>query len=86
MNTSPATISGYVVALPRNVDAHQAIVAIIHNDVEYRVLPKGAGIDLDDEVNALVEANGLVGEEDGIKYIAVRGYKALDEDAWSDDE
>ena len=86
MNTSPATISGYVVALPRNVDTRQAIVAIVQNDVEYRVLPKGAGIDLDDEVNALVEATGLISEEDGINYIAVRGYKPLDDDSWSDDE
>lgn len=86
MDTSPATITGYVVAVPRNVDPHQAIVAIVQDDVEYRVLPKGAGIDLDDEVNALVEANGLVSEEDGIKYIAVRGYKPLEDDSWSDDE
>lgn len=86
MNTTPSTISGYVVGLPRNVDPHQAIVAIVQEDVEYRVLPKGAGIDLDDEVNALVEATGLISEEDGIKYIAVRGYKSMDDDSWSDDE
>lgn len=85
MNTSPATISGYVVALPRNTDPCQAIVAIVQNDVEYRVLPRGAGIDLDDEVNAMVEATGLVEEKDGINYLAVRGYKTLDEDSWSDE-
>lgn len=86
MNTSPATISGYVVALPRNVDPHQAIVAIVQNDIEYRVLPRGAGIDLDDEVNALVEATGLVEEKDGINYFAVRGYKTLeDDDSWPDE-
>lgn len=86
MNTTLSTISGYVVALPRNVDNHQAIVAIVYNDVEYRVLPKGAGIDLDDEVNALVEATGTISEEDDIHYITVRSYKVVDgEDDWEDE-
>lgn len=81
MNTSPATISGYVVALPRNVDERQSIVAIVQDNVEYRVLPRGAGVDLVDEVNALVEATGLMEEKDGVQYIAVRGYKVLEDDA-----
>lgn len=85
MNTSPATITGYVVALPRSADAHQAIVAIMHDDVEYRVLPRGAGADLADEVNALVEATGLVDERDGVKYLAARAYKLLDDDSWTDE-
>lgn len=82
MSKSPATISGYVVALPRNIDPHQACVAIMQDDVEYRILPRGAGIDLDDEVNVAVEATGQVEEEDGIFYLTVRGYKVLDDDAW----
>jgi len=86
MNTSPATISGYVVALPRNSDPHQAIVAIVQDDVEYRVLPRGAGVDMDDEVNTKVEAVGLVEEVDDIKYLSVRGYKVLEDDSWADDE
>lgn len=85
MNKSPATISGYVVALPRNLDARQATVAIVQDGIEYRVLPRGAGVDLDDEVNIPVEATGIVDEVDGITYIAVRGYKALEDDLWSDD-
>lgn len=82
MNANPATISGYVVALPAHIDERQAIVAIMHNDEEYRVLPRGAGVDLADEVNALVEATGLVEEKDGLKYFAARGYKLLEDDGW----
>lgn len=85
MNKSPATISGYVVALPRNSDPRQAIVAIVQDDVEYRVLPRGAGVDLDDEVNTQVEAVGLVEEADDIKYLSVRGYKVLEDDSWADE-
>ncbi len=82
MNKSSATISGYVVALPRNIDPHQACVAIMQDDIEYRILPRGAGIDLDDEVNVAVEATGQVEEEDGVFYLTVRGYKVLEDDAW----
>lgn len=85
MSTSPTTISGYVINLPRGSDSRQASVAIMQNDVEYRVLPRGAGVDLVDEVNVPVEATGLVEEEDGIFYIAVRGYNVLEDDAWLDD-
>lgn len=83
MSKSPVTIKGYVASLPRNMDARQANVAIIQDNVEYRVLPRGAGIDLDDEVNVLVEATGTAEDgEDGIVYFTVRGYKTLEDDAW----
>lgn len=82
MTKSAATISGYVVSLPRNGDARQASVAIAQDGVEYRVLPRGAGVDLVDEVNVAVEATGQVEEEDGIFYLTVRGYKVLDDDSW----
>lgn len=85
MNATPAKISGYVVALPRNVDPRQAIVAIIQNDMEYRILPRGAGVDLADEVNAMVEATGLTEETDGVTYLAVRGYKVLEDDGWEEE-
>lgn len=85
MSTSPSTISGYVVALPRDMDAHQATVAIVQDDVEYRILPRGAGVDLVDEVNVSVEATGLIEEKDGVFYMTVRGYKVLEDDAWLDD-
>lgn len=86
MSNTPTTITGYVVALPRNMDAHQACVAIVQDDVEYRILPRGAGVDLDDEVNVSVQATGLVEEKDGVMYMAVRGYKVLEDDAWLEDE
>lgn len=81
----PVSITGMVVTLPRDSDARQADVAIMREGEEFRVLPRGAGIDLMDEVNASVEATGLVSEEDGVKYLAVRGYKVLDDDDWLDD-
>lgn len=85
MSKNPVTVSGYVVALPRNVDARQATVAIVQGDVEYRIMPRGAGIDLNDEVNVSVEATGLVDEEDGMTYLTVRGYKVLEDDGWEDE-
>lgn len=85
MSKSSATISGYVVALPRNIDPHQACVAIMQDNVEYRIKPRGAGIDLGDEVNVAVEATGQVEEEDGVYYLTVRGYKVLEDDAWLED-
>lgn len=83
--SEPTTISGLVVTLPRNSDPRQANVAIMQDGTEYRILPRGAGIDLMDEVNASVEATGIVTEEEDVKYLAVRGYKLLEEDEWLDD-
>ena len=86
MNKSPITIKGYVTSLPRNMDPRQANVAILQAGVEYRILPRGAGIDLDDEVNVSVEATGVEEEgEDGVVYFTVRGYKVLEDDAWLED-
>lgn len=91
MSKSPVTVRGYVTSLPRSVDGRQASVAIVQDGVEYRILPRGAGVDLDDEVNVAVEATGLVEEApDGVLYLAVRGYKALEDaagedSAWGDD-
>lgn len=82
MDKSSAVISGYVVAIPRNADAQQSLVAIVQNDVEYRILPRGAGVDLAEEVNVPVEAIGTVEEKDGISYLTVRGYKILEDDTW----
>lgn len=86
MNKSPATITGYVVALPRDLDARQATVAIMQDGVEYRVLPRGAGVDLVDEVNIPVEATGILEKDDDVVYLTVRGYKVLEDDSWPDDE
>ena len=82
MNKSPITVRGYVAAVPRSVDARQARVAVVQDDVEYRIVPRGAGVDLDDEVSLPVEVSGLVDEADGVVYLTVRGYKLLEDDSW----
>lgn len=84
MSQSSTTISGYVVALPRSLDPKQAQVAIVQDGIEYRILPRGAGVDLYDEVNVPVEASGVAEEEDGIFYLTVRGYKVLEDDTWEE--
>ena len=68
--------------MPRSVDARQARVAVVQDDVEYRIVPRGAGVDLDDEVSLPVEVSGLVDEADGVVYLTVRGYKVLEDDSW----
>ena len=82
MNKSPITVRGYVAAVPRSVDARQARVAVVQDDVEYRIVPRGAGVDLDDEVSVPVEVSGLVEEADGVFYLTVLGYKVLEDDSW----
>ena len=82
MNKSPITVRGYVVAVPRSVDARQARVAVVQDDVEYRIVPRGAGVDLDDEVSVPVEVSGIMEEADGVVYLIVRGYKVLEDDSW----
>lgn len=85
MSTSPIVVSGYVVNLPRNSDGRQASVAIVQDGVEYRVLPRGAGVDLVDEVNVPVEATGLLEQDGDTAYLSVRGYKVLEDDMWLDE-
>ena len=82
MNKSPITVRGYVAAVPRSVDARQARVAVVQDDVEYRIVPRGAGVDLDDEVSVPVEVSGILDEADGVAYLTVRGYKVLEDDSW----
>ena len=68
--------------MPRSVDARQARVAVVQDDVEYRIMPRGAGVDLDDEVSVPVEVSGIMEEADGVVYLTVRGYKVLEDDSW----
>ena len=82
MNKSPITVRGYIAAVPRSVVARQARVAVVQDDVEYRIVPRGAGVDLDDEVSLPVEVSGIVDEADGVVYLTVRGYKVLEDDSW----
>ena len=78
--SNPITVKGYVCSVPRAADARQA-------DVEYRIIPRGAGADLADEVSALVEVTGLLEQVDEVNYIQVRGYTLVDDtSSWDDDE
>ena len=82
MNKNSITIKGYVTAIPRSVDARQARMAVAQDDVEYRIVPRGAGVDLDDAVSLTVEVFGLLEEADGVNYLVVRGYTVLEDDSW----
>ena len=82
MNKNSIPIKGYVTAMPRSVDARQARVAVVQDDVEYRIVPRGAGVDLDDAVSLPVEVFGLLEEADGVSYLVVRGYTVLEDDSW----
>ena len=83
----PITVKGYVCSVPRAADARQASVAVVQDDVEYRIIPRGAGADLADEVSALVEVTGLLEQVDEVNYIQVRGYTLVDDtSSWDDDE
>ena len=64
----------------------QASVAVVQDDVEYRIIPRGAGADLADEVSALVEVTGLLEQVDEVNYIQVRGYTLVDDTSSWDDE
>lgn len=85
MSGESITVSGYVISLPRQADPRQASVAIIQDDIEYKIVPRGAGIDLVDEVNVQVEATGQVERLDDNVYLTVRGYKVLEDDEWLED-
>lgn len=78
------TVTGYLTPLPRSADEKQARVAVMQDETEYRVIPRGAGIDLDDHLSALVEVTGSVSQgDDGVNHLVVRGYRVLeDDDAW----
>ena len=85
--SNPITVKGYVCSVPRAADARQASVAVVQDDVEYRIIPRGAGADLADEVSALVEVTGLLEQADEVNYSQVRGYTLVDDtSSWDDDE
>ena len=77
------TIKGYVTSVP--VDEKQSRIAVTEDGTEYRIIPKAAGIDLEDEINASVEVTGDLLEVDETRYLTVRNYKVLDDAAWDDD-
>lgn len=81
-------VKGYVVPLPRSGrDELAARVAVTEGDVEYHIVPRGAGVDLGSHINAHVEVEGLVRETDGALLMQVRTYRLDDafEHEWYDD-
>ena len=86
MSKEQITVKGYVTAVPRGTDARQARVAIVQDDVEYRIIPRGAGVDLDDEVSVPVEVTGLLETADEVSYLMVRGYTVLEDDSWLEEQ
>ncbi len=86
MSKEQITVKGYVTAVPRGTDARQARVAIVQDDVEYRIIPRGAGVDLDDEVSVPVEVTGLLEVADEMSYLMVRGYTVLEDDSWLEEK
>ena len=80
------TEKGYISSVPRAADARQPSVAVVQVAEENRIIPRGAGADLADEVSALVEVTGLLEQVDEVNYIQVRGYTLVDDTSSWDDE
>ena len=77
------TVKGIVTSVP--LDEKQSRIAVRQNEEEYRIIPKAAGVDLEDEINVSVQVTGDLVEEDDVKYLTVRSYSVLEDDAWGDD-
>ena len=85
MSEQHVTVQGYVLSIPQ--DQRKCRIAIEENGTQYRVLPKCAGVDLAEEVNALVQVSGAVESADDITYITVRGFRLLEDDGdWGNDD
>ena len=85
MSEQHVTVQGYVVSIPQ--DERKCRIAIQNDENQYRVLPKGAGVDLAEEVNAMVQVTGAVETRDEVAFMTVRGFKLLEDDgAWVSDD
>ncbi len=82
------TLIGYIVPILTGGEEHSSTVALAHGDTEYFIEPRGAGIDLADQMNVRVEARGAVREKDGVFLLHIRSYRLLDDfdSEWYDDE
>ena len=82
--STPKTIRGYVAALPVCADETKARVAVeVETDgIAYHVIPRGAGVDLDDHLSAQVQVTGFVQQDDENWLINVRAYELLEDDIW----
>ena len=85
MSEQHVTVRGYVLSIPQ--DERKCRIVVQRDNQEYHVLPKGAGVDLCEEVNALVEVSGAVEERDDVPYMTVRGFRVLEDDnAWDGED
>ena len=82
-----ATVRGDVAPL---VGHGEGRVVVVDGDTEYRVVPRGAGVDLVDHLGAQIEVTGtLTEDEEGVVRIQVRSYRLIDQfddDAWYEDD
>ncbi|MDR0239584.1 MAG: hypothetical protein LBI88_05060 [Deltaproteobacteria bacterium] len=85
--TAPRTIKGYVAALPISADETQARVAVEEDGIAYHVIRRGAGVDLDEHLSALVQVTGMAHQDTDENWlINVRAYELLEDDSWLEDE
>jgi hypothetical protein len=85
--STPRTITGYVAALPASADETKARVAVEEDGIAYHVVRRGAGVDLDEHLSALVQVTGLVQQDEDENWlINVRAYELLEDDSWLEDE
>ena len=85
--STPRTIKGYVAALPVNADETKARVSVEEDGIAYHVIRRGAGVDLDDHLSALVRVTGIVQQDEYENWlINVRAYELLEDDSWLEDE
>ena len=84
--STPRTIKGYVAALPAHADETKARVAVEEDGIAYHVIRRGAGVDLDEHLSALVQVTGIVQQDaDENWLINVRAYELLEDDSWLED-
>ncbi len=84
MSSTIITVKGMVSPLPKKGE-NGARVAIVTDEREYHITPRGAGAGLDEEISAVVEATGMLTEQNDISCLFVRTYTVHDEDMWPDD-
>ncbi len=85
MSSTIITVKGMVSPLPEKGQNGERVI-IAEGEREYQIIPRGAGADLDEESGAVVEATGMLTENDAVLSLFVRSYKVLGEDLWGDDD
>ena len=84
--TAPRTIKGYVTTLPVNADEAKSRVAVEEDGIAYHIIRRGAGVDLDDHLSALVQVTGMVHQDEDENWlINVRAYELMEDDGWLED-